>query len=344
MLSVAMLLTGIPYSGITAYADETAAPAVQEVILPDGKVGTLSGTAEMILANIRLEDDDTDLIFAEEQPEEGVKLVLSTEKGLVKDEANRGKVRDRIRNFNDGAGVEIGNDTLFFLEYEASEDFDLTKLTLEGTTAAAEWTTGFTFSRQSNENGTAVYAVSANGEDTLLNDIRLKGSAGKFPEGSSIILKKAYFVSDIREASEPEPIDEPSEGIKVGDERIVGKKKGTVVAFSEANTENYYKESGSFNLADPQPADGVKFVYATDSNIRNRIKNFSETGVEISDKIVFVLEYDSTGDFSFGKLTVQGTSSAGGWDDGFALSLISDAVKHHFDSSFNRSGLETADE
>ena len=196
MLSVAMLLTGIPGNDIRVNADEyTAVSAAQEVTLPDGKVGTVSGRAEIIPANIKFEDNDTDLLLAEEQPEEGVKLVLDINGG------HGGKVRDRIQNFNNGEGVEIEADTLFFLEYEASADFDLTKIGLKGTTSANGWTEGFDFSRQSNANGVAVYLVSCkDAAVTQLFDIRLKGDAGKIADKSSITIKNAYFVNDIKDA------------------------------------------------------------------------------------------------------------------------------------------------
>ncbi|MBR4724931.1 MAG: fibronectin type III domain-containing protein, partial [Lachnospiraceae bacterium] len=330
IITVAMLLSGIPYSNYKANADEatTAAAMVtgQEITLPDGKVGTLIGTVEMIPANIRFEEDDTDLILASEQPDNGVKLVLDPANGLVKNQENRGKVRDRIKNFNGGAGVEITDGTLFFLEYEKSDDFDLTKLSLEGTTVEAPWSSGFAFSRKSNENGIAVFAVTPNGEATNLNDVRLKGSAGKFPEGSSITLKNAYFVSDIHEATVPDPVAE----IKVGEEWTVGKIKGTVVAVSEANKDYYTKEYGSnFNYSDLQPENGVQFTYTPGGKVRNRIKAASgsaiEAGIEISENMVFVAEYESTEDFSFSKLTVEGTRKEAGNDADFKFILVSEA-------------------
>ena len=76
ILTAAMLLTGIPYSEVKAYAAETVMSVGQEIALPGGKIGTLSGIAQIIPANIKLEDNDTDLILAEQQPEEGVKLVI----------------------------------------------------------------------------------------------------------------------------------------------------------------------------------------------------------------------------------------------------------------------------
>ena len=329
MLSVAMLLTGIPCSDIRVNADEyTAASAAQEVKLPDGKVGTISGSVEINTTNVYTEDSN--LVHSDPQPESGVGFVYTPGK----------RIRNRIRNFNGTEGTVIADDTLFILEYEASENFDLSKLLLEGTRdiigkdeagKSLGWDADYKFTLISNAAGVAVYSVSAKQSlSNVLHDVRLKADVGTYTEEFSLIIRDAYFVSDIREAA---VVEEPA-ALAIGEERIAGTIKGKVVAFSEANTDNYKRESGSFNLADTQPEDGVQFVYTKGGKIRNRIKNFttvSGPAVQISENVVFVLEYESTGNFDFGKLEIQATSTplmdsddTSGWDDGFNLSVDTD--------------------
>ena len=324
ILAVAMLLPGVPYSNVKANAAETAVAVGQEIDLPGGLIGTVSGVAEMIPANIKLEDNDTDLIFAEEQPEDGVKLVVNSGNG------HGGKVRDRIQNFNGGEGVVITEGTQFYLEYEASADFDLTKLSLEGTNSANGWTVKNKFSSIGISNGVAVYTVSASSDaEDKLYDIRIKADAGKLPDGSTLTIKKAYFVSDLKSA----PAENPPvyEGIQLGEKRTAGKIRGTVVAFSEPDKDNYYVESGNFKYAEEQPEDGVRFAYPGTGSIRNRIKNFTTaeaaTGaaVSISSDIRFVIEYESTGNFSFSQLTIQGTKADDGWDNDFEFSVLNES-------------------
>ena len=324
ILAVAMLLPGVPYSNVKANAAETVVSAGQELTLPGGLIGTVSGVAEMIPANIKLEDNDTDLIFAEEQPEDGVKLVVNSGNG------HGGKVRDRIQNFNGGEGVVITEGTQFYLEYEASADFDLTKLSLEGTNSANGWTVKNKFSSIGISNGVAVYTVSASSDaEDKLYDIRIKADTGKFPDGSTLTIKKAYFVSDLKSA----PAENPPvyEGIQLGEKRTAGKICGTVVAFSEPDKDNYYVESGNFKYAEEQPEDGVRFAYPGTGSIRNRIKNFTTaeaaTGaaVSISSDIRFVIEYESTGNFSFSQLTIQGTKADDGWDNDFEFSVLNES-------------------
>ena len=61
IITVAMLLTGIPYSDIKAYADVYTAESIgQEVSLPDNKVGTLSGYVEINTDNIYKESGGFD--------------------------------------------------------------------------------------------------------------------------------------------------------------------------------------------------------------------------------------------------------------------------------------------
>ena len=317
MLSVAMLLTGIPCSDVRVNADEyTAVSAAQEVKLPDGKVGTVSGSVDIVKDSFKVESGN--FKFADPQPETGVKFVY----------AAGGSVRNRILNY----GTEIKSDTLFVLEYEGENGFDLTKLTLEGTKKEKDgWDKDFGFTLKSNDGGIAVYSVSpVNTENIVLYDVRLKADADKLPDGAALTIKNAFFVSDIREAA---VVEEPA-ALAIGEERIAGTIKGKVVAFSEANTDNYKRESGNFKLAETQPEEGVQFVYTTGGKVRNRIKNFttvSGPAVQISENVVFVLEYESTGNFDFDKLEIQATSTplmdsddTSGWDDGFNLSVAVD--------------------
>ncbi len=329
MLSVAMLLTGIPCNDIRVNADEySAVSAAQEVTLPDGKVGTLSGSVEINKDNVYREDSN--LVHSDPQPENGVGFTYTP----------GGRIRNRIRNFNGTEGTVIANDTLFLLEYEASEGFDLSKLTLEGTKdsigkdadgKSLGWDNDYSFTLKSNNAGLAVYSVSAvQSKSNVLHDIRLKASDSVYSNEFTLIIKDAYFVSDIHEAA---VVEEPG-AIAIGEKRIAGDIKGTVIAFSEANTDNYKKESGNFKPVENQPDEGVQFVYTSGGKIRNRIKNFttvSGPAVEINANVVFVLEYESTGNFAFDKLEIQATSTplidgveGSGWDDGFSLSVNDD--------------------
>ena len=320
ILAVAMLLTGIPYGDVKANAAYTADQVGSEISLPDNKVGTLIGATEIIPENFKLEDNDTDLVKVDPQPDEGVKFVVDSTNG------HGGKIRNRIQNFNGGEGVAITDGTLFFLEYEASEGFDITKLDLEGANSANGWTVKYYFTRTSNENGFAVYSVPARSEpEDKLYDIRLKASAGKIADGESLTIKNAFFVSDIKDA----PV---STGIKVGEKLTVGNQAGTVVAFTEAKTENILLEGSATDLivAEDQPDDGVKLVLDTENGlvksgkIRTRIQNFNGTeGFVVGNNVLFFLEYEASEDFDISKLSLKGMTEKGGWTEGFSLSLKS---------------------